>query len=130
MLFRIYTVFYILLYLSVTFSPKMLKLYGIWEFVDIAVMSVALTGMVAYTFVVKLLVKKFWEYFYYIFILYELVYMTWLQVPLLTKLNLVDQFAMSNLFNILMMVPVAFALYRLQQRWLTIFPSTGEKMSV
>jgi hypothetical protein len=126
MLFRIYTVFYILLYLFLTFSPDMLKLYGIWEFVDMAVMFTALAGMVAYGFIIKLLAKKFWEYFFYLFIIYELVYMAWLQLPLLEKLDLLDRVAMSNLVNLLMMLPVAFALFRLQQQWEERFPPGRE----
>lgn len=126
-LFRVYTAVYILLYLFVTFSPEMLKLYGIWEGVDILVMGTALTGMVASTFGIRILVKRFWEYFFYLFIIYEFLYMSWLQLPLLEKLHLTDQMAMSNLVNVFMMLPVGFSLFRLQQRWDFLFVKTEGK---
>ncbi len=126
-LFRVYTAVYILLYLFVTFSPEMLKLYGIWEMVDIFVMGTALTGMVASTFGIRILEKRFWEYFFYLFIIYEFLYMSWLQLPLLEKLHLTDQMAMSNMVNVFMMLPVGFSLFRLQQRWDFLFVKTDEK---
>jgi hypothetical protein len=128
-LFRVYTAVYILLYLFITFSPEMLKLYGIWEMVDIVVMGTALTGMVASTFGIRILVKRFWEYFFYLFIIYEFLYMSWLQLPLLEKLHLTDQMAMSNMVNVFMMLPVGFSLFRLQQRWDILFVKTNEKKS-
>ena len=126
-LFRFYTIVYLLLYLYVTFTPEMLKHYGIWEWVDIAVMAVALAGMTAFAFAVRLLVKRFWEYFFYLFIIYELLYMTWLQLPLLEKLNLTDQITVSNAINLFMMLPLAFALHRLQQQWDRLFPPEAQE---
>ena len=124
-LLRIYTVFYILLYFYTTFSPDMLELYGMWEWVDMAVMAVALTGMTAYAFGARILTRRFWEYYFYLFIIYEQIYMAWLQMPLLEKLHLSEQVLLSNTVNLLMMLPLAFALFRLQQRWDRLFPETG-----
>ena len=128
-IFRAYTVLYILLYGYVTFAPEMLKLYGTWEMVDIVVMGTALTGMVASTFGIRILAKRFWEYFFYLFIIYEFLYMSWLQLPLLEKLHLTEQMATSNLVNVFMMLPVGFSLFRLQQRWDFLFSKKNTENS-
>ena len=117
MFFRIYTVFYFLLYLYVTFDPKMLIHYGAWEAVDIVVMLTSLAGMAAYSFRFRIISRKFWEYFFYLFIIFEMVYMTWLQLPLLEKLHMNEHIATGNFFNIIMMLPIVYTLFRLQQRW-------------
>ncbi|MBN1576678.1 MAG: hypothetical protein JW913_09015 [Chitinispirillaceae bacterium] len=127
MLFRIYTVFYLLLYLFVTFDPKAIVHYGVWEAIDIVVMLVSLAGMAAYTFQFRIINRRFWEYFFYLFIIFEMVYMTWLQFPLLEKLHLNDHVAASNLINTVMLLPIVYALFRLQQRWNTMFPAAGTK---
>ncbi|MBN1308119.1 MAG: hypothetical protein JXA18_09395, partial [Chitinispirillaceae bacterium] len=59
----------------------------------------------------------FWEYFFYLFIIFEMVYMTWLQLPLLEKLHMNEHVAASNLINTAMMLPIVYMLFRLQQRW-------------
>ena len=47
--------------------------------------------------------------------------MSWLQLPLLKKLNMADQTTLNNIFNILLMIPLIYALFRLQQRWEAVF---------
>lgn len=125
LLLRSYTTLYLLLYLYITFTPDMLRHYGLWEWADIVVMTVALAGMTAYAFRFRIFFKRFWEYYFYLFIIYELIYMTWLQLPLLEKLNLMDQVAISNAVNVFMMLPVGFALFRLQQRRDALFLSSA-----
>jgi hypothetical protein len=127
MFFRIYTVFYILFYSYMTFNPKNVVHYGVWEWVDIVMMIISLCGMAAYTFHVRILIRKFWDYYVYLFIIFELVYMTWLQFPLFEKLGLTDYIAINNLINILMMLPIVYALFRLPQRWETWFSAPVEK---
>ena len=126
MFFRIYTIFYLLLYLYITFSPIVLVHYGIWEWIDVIVMVTALTGMIAYAFQAKLLNRKFWEYYFYLFIIFELVYMTWLQVPLIEKLQLKKYMSINNLINAVMMLPIGVALFRLQQRWDVLFAESSQ----
>jgi hypothetical protein len=120
-IFRIYTVLYILFYLHVTFNPETMVHYGFWEMIDIIVSFVSLAGMAAYTFRFRLLSRLFWEYFFYVFIIFEMVYMTWLQLPLLEELQLSEYAAAGNLFNAFMLVPVVYALFMLQQRWDLLF---------
>lgn len=117
MLLRIYTVFYLLFYLVYTFSPKSIALNGTWEWVDIGFMLTALFGMFSYAFEFRVLQRRFWDYFFYLFVIYELVYMAWLEAPLLAKLDMSDKAAITNTVNILMMAPVAWALFKLPQRW-------------
>lgn len=126
MFFRIYTIFYFLLYLYISFNPGVLVHYGVWEWVDIGVMLTALSGMVAYAFQFRLLKRKFWEYYFYLFIIFELVYMTWLQVPLIEKMNLQKYAGINNVINAIMMLPIGMALYRLQQRWDLLFTGTNQ----
>jgi hypothetical protein len=117
MFFRIYTVFYLLLYLFITFDPKIIIHFGAWEVVDIIVMLTSLAGMAAYSFRFRIINRTFWEYFFYLFIIFEMAYMTWLQLPLLEKLHLNEHVAASNLINAVMMLPIVYTLFRLQQRW-------------
>lgn len=125
MFLKIYTVFYIAVYLVLVLNPAVIKHYGIWEAIDSAVMATALTGMVAYTFKVRVFIRKFWEYYLYVFVIFELVYMTWLQMPLLEKLGVRSEATINDLFNVCMMLPLAYALFRLQQRWDALFRETG-----
>ena len=127
MFFRIYTIFYLLLYFYITFSPSVLVHYGIWEWVDVLFMVTALAGMIAYAFQTKLLNRKFWEYYFYLFIIFELVYMTWLQMPLIEKLQLKSYTSINNLINAVMMLPIAVALFRLQQRWDVLFADSSSR---
>jgi hypothetical protein len=126
MFFKVYTGFYLLLYLYITFSPKVLIHYGVWEWVDVVVMLTALSGMVAYAFQLRLLSRKFWDYYLYFFIIFELVYMTWLQVPLIQKLELQNYAGINNVINAIMMLPIGFALFRLQQQWEVLFNSSEQ----
>ena len=126
MFFRIYTIFYLLLYLYITFSPEVLVHYGIWEWVDVAVMLTGLSGMTAYAFQFRLLMRKFWEYYFYLFIIFELVYMSWLQVPLIKKMELQQYSSVNNVINAIMMLPIGVALFRLQQRWDLLFIDTKQ----
>ena len=121
MFIKIYTIFYILLYLIFTFSPEIIQHYGLWEWIDILVMSAALSGMVAYAFRIRILFCKFWEYYFYLFIIFELVYMTWLQLPLIRKLELEQFINANNALNAILLLPVGWAIYKLQQKWDTLF---------
>jgi len=117
MILRVYSVFYLLFYLVYTFSPKSIALNGMWEWVDVVFMLTALCGMLSYAFEFRVLNRRFWDYFFYLFIIYELSYMAWLQMPLLKKLDLADKAGLTNSVNILMMAPVAWALFSLVKRW-------------
>ena len=90
-------------------------------------MLTSLLGAAAYAFQFRILIRQFWEYFFYVFIIFEMVYMTWLQVPLLEKLNLVEHVTASNFINAVMMLPITYSLFRLQQRWNRMSPGTGTK---
>ncbi len=117
MFFRIYTVFYILLYLFITFDPKMIIHYGIWEITDMVFMATSLVGMAAYSFQFRIINRRFWEYFFFLFIIFEMLYMTWLQLPLLDKLKIKDHVGISNIINVLLMLPIGYTLFLLPRRW-------------
>jgi len=117
MLLKIFSVYYALFYLVYTFYPSNITFNGRWEWVDMVFMVTALTGMLSYAFGFRILTRRFWDYFFYLFIIYELLYMTWLQRPLLEKLGKVGEEGLSNAVNIFLMGPLAFSVFRLQQRW-------------
>jgi|GEM_PF-6199828 len=125
MVLRVYTVFYLLLYLFVTFNPANMALYGVWEFVDIIIMITSIVGMAAYAFEFRVASHRFWEYFFYLYIIFEAVYMSWLQGPLLEKMEMAEHASQSNMINAVMMAPAVYALYRLRQSWSAPSPEAG-----
>ena len=100
MFIRVSSIVYLLFYLYLAFSPEILPHYGIWEWIDVSVILTAITSMFAYSFRIKILNRQFWEYYFYLYIIFELVYMTWLQYPIVKKLNLESYVAANNFFNI------------------------------
>jgi hypothetical protein len=122
MFFRIYTIAYMLFYLYLSFNQEAVSRYGIWEWVEITVVVTAFAGMASYAFQTRLLTRRFWVYYRYIFIIFELVYMTWLQQPLLEKLEVEQYATSSNLINVILFAPVVYALVQLEKRWNKLFP--------
>ncbi len=127
MIFRIYVIFYILLYGFLAFNPEIIAQYGVWEWIDTGVMIIALGGMASYAFRLKLLSRKFWEYYVYLFVIFELTYMTWLQYPYLEKIDLKQYISVNNLINVVLMIPIVWALFMLQRRWNELFDGTENK---
>lgn len=117
MIFRVYSIVYLLLYLYLTANSAYLTTSGVWEWIDIAIMVTAITGMMSYAFFFRVLFRKFWEYFFYIFIIYEFVYMSWLQIPFIMKMGLMEQRMLTNLINVGLMIPLAWSIHNLQKQW-------------
>jgi hypothetical protein len=118
MLIKIYTIAYVLLYLYITFTPSNLKLCGIWEWIDIVFMLFGIAGMVSLAFGFRFFIRKFWEYFFYLFTIYELAYMTWLQLPFLERLGCAkDQIVLTDVINVIFLIPLGLSLYQLQKHW-------------
>lgn len=122
MLFRVYTISYFLFYLYFSFNTKIIPHYSVLDWVEIAVVATALIGMISYAFQMKLLTRAFWGYYRFIFIIFELIYMTWLQQPLLEKLELQAYAASNNVMNIILFIPVIYALIQLERKWDILFP--------
>lgn len=122
MLFRVYTIAYMLFYLYLSFNEEMVSHYSIWEWIEIVMVVTAFSGMISYAFQTRLLTRRFWEYCQYVFIIFELVYMTWLQQPLLEKLELEQYATSSNLINVILFAPIIYALVQLTKKWDELFP--------
>ena len=126
MFFRVYTISYFLFYCYFSFNTKFIPHYSILDWVEIVVVTIALIGMIAYAFQTKLLTRTFWGYYRFVFIIFELIYMTWLQQPLLEKLDLQSYAASNNIMNIILFIPVVYALIQLERKWDILFPEAGK----
>jgi hypothetical protein len=118
MFFKIYAITYILLYFYITFAPSNLRLCGMWEWFDIVFMLIGLAGMASFAFGFRFFIRKFWEYFFYLFTIFELAYMTWLQMPFLERLGCPkDQVLVTDIINVALLIPLCFALFQLPRQW-------------
>ncbi len=113
---RIFSAFYLAFFLAIELNPQLIPLLGAWEWLDFGISLIAIFGLICYAFGLKILAKVFWRYFLVSFILFEVIYMLWLQQPFLERANVKEFGCLNSLLNILWQLPVVYAMFRLQQR--------------
>ena len=124
MIYRIFSIVYLMFFIVVNFDPEALKIYGWQEWLCIVNSMAGLIGLIAYAFREKLLNKTFWQYFLFIYVIVDVVYMVWLGRPAAEKMGSKQTEWLINVLNIALDVPVVYALYRLQGKWNSLFETT------
>ncbi len=85
----------------------------IWEIIDIIVLAVAITGLIAFSWGKKLLAQRFWKVFLLVFMVWNMLYQYFL--PVLQKVSEVDIGRLSRpmIATIVWIpfIPLAIALY-------------------
>jgi hypothetical protein len=121
MLFKIFSILYLFLYLFTNFNPRFIKLLGWQEWLTIGNTLIGILGMISYAFKIKIFNKLFWQYFLFIFIGIEITYMVWLGKPLIEKANVKEMVWLNNAINIILELPIVYVLFRLQQKWESLY---------
>lgn len=116
MFLRIYSIIYLLMYLMMYVNTSIYGFFGWAEWVEFGISMISVVGLLSYAFKIKILFRSFWTWFLYIFIIFELVYMPWLQEPLLEKADMVELGQLDSLLNAILEFPAAYAIYKLQQK--------------
>jgi hypothetical protein len=126
MIYRIFSIFYLLFFIVVNFDPEALKMYGWQEWLCIGNSLIGLMGLVIYAFREKFLNKTFWQYYLFVYVIIDAAYIVWLGRPAAEKTGSKETEWLINALNIALDMPVVYALYQLQGKWNGLFTITQQ----